>query len=333
MRRPLRSRLPIALSAAALLALAGCAGAPESEQASPSATAAFPVTVTSCGHTTTVSSKPKRVVTLNQGATETVLALGLSSQLIGTAYLDDAISPKWQAAYDAVPVLAKEYPTHEDLLAVDPDFIYASYASAFDDKVAGSQDDLAAQGINSYLSPFGCTDTAQRPTPSFDAVWDESDAIAQALGDPAAGQKLRTEQQATLDTISGKKAGAGLKALWYDSGEKTPLVGGGGSGPQLILDTVGATNIFADIDAGWADGNWEDVVAADPDFIVLADASWSSAESKKEYLENDKVLSQLTAVKNAQFVTVPYSEATPGARMVDGAVSVSDQLTGLNASK
>lgn len=40
-----------------------------------------------------------------------VLALGLEDQLAGTAYLDDAVPPKWKRAYDEVPVLSKEYPT------------------------------------------------------------------------------------------------------------------------------------------------------------------------------------------------------------------------------
>ncbi|WP_278258006.1 hypothetical protein [Nocardioides convexus] len=78
-------------------------------------------------------------MTMNQGATEVMLALGLQDRMAGTAYLDDSVPAKWRAAYDGVEVLSKEYPDHETLLAARADFVYGSYSSAFGDEAAGSQ--------------------------------------------------------------------------------------------------------------------------------------------------------------------------------------------------
>ncbi|GAA1178670.1 ABC transporter substrate-binding protein [Ornithinimicrobium humiphilum] len=320
----------MSLAAGAVLLLAGCAGAPEKESATAESGDRFPVELVNCDHEVVVESAPERVVTLNQGATEVVLALGLGDRLAGTAYLDDAISDRWAQEYEKVPVLAEEYPTNEALLKAEPDLVYASYASAFDRGVAGDRTILAESGTQSYLSPFGCPDDSQRPTPTFDAVWQELDDVAELLGEPDSSKALVAEQKESLRSVRDEAPGQGLTALWYDSGDKTPLVGGGQSGPQLILDAVGAANVFSDIDRGWGEGSWEDVLATDPDFIVLADASWSSAEEKKAYLEKDPVLRELTAVKTGAFVTVAYSEATPGVRMVDGAVSVASQLADLD---
>ncbi|MBD3916934.1 ABC transporter substrate-binding protein [Nocardioides hwasunensis] len=319
------------MSVGAALVLSSCAGAPEAESAtepssSESAESLFPVEVTSCGRTTTVEARPERAVTLNQGATEVALALGVEDQMAGTAYLDDAVPAKWEAAYDSVDVLAKEYPTREDLLAAQPDFVYASYGSAFESKVAGTQDELDDTGIASYLSPFGCDDQGERPEPSFDAVWDEVEAVATAFGVPDKADELRTSQQELLDGLAETDAGDGLSVLWFDSGDKTPFVGAGDGGPQLVLDAVGADNIFGDLEGNWADATWEKVVAAGPDVIVLADAAWSTADDKIAYLESDPVLKQLGAVQAKAYVTVPFSESTPGVRLADGAASVSDQL-------
>lgn len=63
--------------------------------------------------------------------------------------------------------------------------------------------------------------------------------------------------------------------------------------------------------------------------IVLADASWSTAQSKIDYISNDPALKNLKAVQNKRFITVPFSQTTPGATLVDGAKSVSDQLAAL----
>ncbi|KRF14103.1 iron ABC transporter substrate-binding protein [Nocardioides sp. Soil797] len=314
------------------MAVAGCAGAPAAEKkAADPSDENFPVEVTSCGHTSTVTAAPENAVTLNQGATEVVLALGLEDQLAGTAYLDDEVPEQWKAAYDRVPVLSDEYPTNEQLVQVEPDFVYASYGSAFDKSVAGSQKSLEKAGTASYLSPFGCEEQSLRPSTSWDSIWEEIDTVAAAFGAPERAADFRKEQGDLLDELAKTGAGDGLTVLWYDSGTKTPFVGAGGGGPQLILDAVGASNIFADLDGGWADGNWEDVVDADPDVIVLADAGWDRAEDKIAHLEKDPVLSQLTAVKAKRFVTIPFSESTPGVRLADGAASVSAQLAELPA--
>ncbi|GAA4688827.1 ABC transporter substrate-binding protein [Nocardioides nanhaiensis] len=322
--RPARAAAALALAA---LTLTACAGAPAAEPRSESAGEdGFPLEITSCGRTTTLEQPVTAGVTLNQGATEVALALGLEDQLTGTAYLDDAVQPTLQQAYEAVPVLAAEYPTQEQLLAAQPDFAYASYASALEATAVGTPAELEQLGVASYLSPFGCAEDADRPAASFDAVWVEVDDVAAAFGVPERAEQLREEQEQELTDVERAGAGEGTRVLWYDSGDKTPYVGAGDGGPQLVLDAVGATNVFGELAGSWADGSWEDVVAADPDVIVLADAAWSGAAEKRAYLERDPVLRELTAVREGRFVTVPFSESTVGVRLVDGAASVAEQL-------
>ena len=118
--------------------------------------------------------------------------------------------------------------------------------------------------------------------------------------------------------------------FWFDSGDKTAFAGAGQGGPQLILNAIGATNVFADLKGGWADVSWEKVVDADPEVIVLADASWSTAKDKIAFLEKDPALRKLAAVKAERFVIIPFSESTPGVRLVDGAQHVADQLDSLD---
>ncbi|MDU3568588.1 MAG: iron ABC transporter substrate-binding protein, partial [Cutibacterium avidum] len=88
--------------------LAGCAGAPKdsasSSSSSVSASASGPITITNCGQQVTLDKPATRAVTLNQGATEDVLAIGGESKLVGTAYLDSEIPAKWKKAYDSVKV-------------------------------------------------------------------------------------------------------------------------------------------------------------------------------------------------------------------------------------
>ncbi|WP_328462283.1 ABC transporter substrate-binding protein [Streptomyces sp. NBC_00448] len=334
--RPRRARAArLAASTTALLALGAlgaCTGAPAAKGPATSTGSGHPaaVTVRSCGATTAVSTPPKRLVTLNEGATEVALALGLQTRMAGTAYLDDTIPAQWKAAYDSVPVLSKEYPTKEKLLAAHPDFLYASYASAFTDKVAGTRAELDAEHIPSYLSPFGCADSKQVPAASFAAVWGELTDVAKAFGVTARATAIEQRQKKTLAGLAAQGAGRGLNVLWYDSDTKTPFVGAGHGGPQLILDAVGAHNVFGSLPGGWQSVSWEKVAAANPDAIVLADAGWDTAKSKIAYLEHDPVLSRLTAVRKRAFVVVPFSESTPGVLLADGASQVSAGLAKLH---
>ena len=60
-----------------------------------------------------------------------MLVLNLTDRMAGTAYLDDYIWPELSDAYNQIPVLNEKYPNITELMAVEPDFVYASYSSAF----------------------------------------------------------------------------------------------------------------------------------------------------------------------------------------------------------
>lgn len=329
-----RRARPVIAASAVLIAASACAGAPEAAGGSTETQAGdqanYPVEVENCGQTVVLKERPQRAVTLNQGATEVALALGAEDQLAGTAYLDDEVATHWAEAYETVPVLAEQYPARETFLAAQPDFAYASYSSAFAPQAVGTREELSKGAIATYLSPFYC-EGAERPKASFEAVWDEVSDVAQIFGVSDKADSLITSQRSQLAALADEAEGAGVTVLWFDSGDKTPLVGGGGGGPQVVMEAVGATNAFADLENGWAEVSWERVLEADPDVIVLADASWSTAEEKRAYLENDPVTSQLRAVRSQAFVVVPYSESTPGVRLVDGAQGLAQGLADVKA--
>ena len=124
---------PIASSSLQVFAslLAACVAVVAIESATASARGTVGEVVENCTVSTTYERPPARAVTLNQAATEVMLALHLEDRLVGTAYLDDRILPGLSAAYERVPVLASKYPSMEVLLAARPDFLYAAYPGAF----------------------------------------------------------------------------------------------------------------------------------------------------------------------------------------------------------
>jgi iron complex transport system substrate-binding protein len=288
--------------------------------------ATFPVTIDNCGESVTVDEAPTAAVTMNQGATEIMLALGLEDQMVGTAYLDDAVSPEWEDAYDSVPVLAEEYPSREVLLAEEPDFVYGSYASAFGDEGVGDRGALLEQGAATYLSPNDCRADEGIPI-TFDDVFAEIREIGRIFGVGDRAEQLVADSQAELDDAA-EQLPDDTTILWYDSGTDAPFVGGCCGAPAMIIDALGAENVYADLEGSWGDGSWETAVAADPDAIVLIDASWDTIDSKLDTLGTEPMAS-MTAVTGEVFGEVPFSASTPGVRNVSAVVDLAAQLGSL----
>jgi len=285
--------------------------------------------LTNCGFTQTFKTIPSRSVTLNQSATEVMLLLGLSTNMVGTAYLDDQILPEYQKAYNSVPVIAKKYPSKEVLFGVEPDFVYGGFVSAFTDRAAGSREDLNAIGVTSYLCP-AVYKNKQNPDAmvGIEYVYQEIQEVAQIFGVEQRAEKIILDMKQKLlhvkKTIGPQELP--LKVFWYDSGDKLPYVGTGTGMPNFIIESVMAENIFKDVKGGWKKVNWEDVIERNPDLIVLIQADWSSAEEKKNYLLQNPSLSSLSAVKNNRFAVIDFSSSTPGIRNIHGIERLAKQI-------
>ncbi|MEU9996855.1 ABC transporter substrate-binding protein [Streptomyces sp. NPDC050848] len=312
------------LPAAALVPLLAACAAP-AEKSDPAAKAApgFPYTVANCGVKTTYQAPPKRAVTMNQHVTEVMLALGLEKSLVGTAYLDDRILPAYKKAYDVVPVLAKEYPSKEALLAANPDFVYGGYASAFDAKAGRGRDDLKKAGIDSRLNMEYCPSGAS----SLADLYQEVDEVARTFGVPERGTRWTAEAKKTVTATEQRLKGvAPVSVFVYDSGDKTAFTAGGkGIGNELIT-RAGGRNVFADLDKTFGDATWEQVVARKPDVIVIYDYGSMTVEQKKKRLLDDPALKDVPAIKNKRFAVMPLSDAVLGVRVPAAVDKLSAQL-------
>ncbi len=186
------ARGPIASSSLQVFAslLAACVAVVAIESATASARGTVGEVVENCTVSTTYERPPARAVTLNQAATEVMLALHLEDRLVGTAYLDDRILPGLSAAYERVPVLASKYPLMEVLLAARPDFLYAAYPGAFGPTGVGSRADWKRRGVDTYLAPAGCTDKSRPPGISLETTFDELRDVARIFGVTARAERL-----------------------------------------------------------------------------------------------------------------------------------------------
>lgn len=311
----------IPLAALAIVLLAGCSTPAPVATDSPVSV----VNLENCGAPVTFVKPPERVVTIKSTSTEMLLALGLGDRIVGTAFQDGPVPDEWAADAADVPVISDFMPSEEAVLDLEPDLVYSGWESAFAADAAGERDELAGFGVATYVQPAACR-SAQVPVKlDFDEIFREIGEVASIFRVDA--EPLIADQQAALDAIV--RDDRGLTALWYSSGTDTPYVGAGIGAPELVLETVGLTNIAGDIDQTWTSLGWESIVDADPDVIVLIEADWNTAQSKIDLLESNPATARLSAVQNDRYLVLPFASSEAGVRTVSAAASLADQLAGL----
>ena len=72
------------------------------------------------------------------------------------------------------------------------------------------------------------------------------------------------------------------------------------------------------------------MAAQDPDLIVVVDASWDKADAKLLQLCSHPIASDLRAVKNRAFITVPFSASTLGVRIGALAYNLAEAMVALS---
>lgn len=313
----------IVLSATAALLLAGCASAASAPLTAPEPTPQ--ATIVNCGVEVTIDD-PQRVVTIKSSTTEMLLALGLGDRIVGTAFPDGPVPDAWAVEAAGIPVVAEKVPSEEAVLSLNPDLVYAGWESNLSADGAGEREELHALGVDTYVSPSACQSlSAEHPKLTADDILDEIAEVASLFG--ADASELLSEQQAVLDAV--EPLGGDRTALWFSSGSDTPFVGGGTGAPQVILDHLGLVNIAGELGQAWAPFNWEAVVDANPDVIVLVDSAWNSVEKKIGVLEGNPATAKLDAVVNERYLVIPFAASEAGVRTIPAIAELSDQLAEL----
>lgn len=337
-------RLPLTaatLGCALVLTLAGCAsstddgaaGTPSPAGTTPApaastAAASWPVTLDNCEHPVTVTAPPQRIVTIKSSTLELALSLGLGDRIIGSAFSDGPVPDDLADAASTIPVISDKVPGQEALLALRPDFVFAGWESNLSADGAGDRATLEGMGIGTYVAPAACKEPGAMPDPmTFPKLFDQITEAGDVFGVPQAAADLVSKQQAALAAIT--PSSDHLSALWYSSGTDTPYVGAGIGVPEMLMDAAGLNNVYADVHDTWTSAGWEDIVAKNPDVIVLVDATWNTADSKKAALAANPATAALDAVRNQRYVVVPFPATEAGVRNVDAVQEIVDQLAAL----
>ncbi|MFJ2258574.1 hemin ABC transporter substrate-binding protein [Streptomyces sp. NPDC087844] len=251
----------------AVLAVAGCASGegsaePASEAAGAGAVAdrvepladtpepRLPVTVRSAdGHDVTVKDA-ERVVPLSGSLSEIVFTLGLGDRVVAR----DITATFAQA--EKLPVVTRNHDVSaESVLSLKPDLVLAEATTG----PAEAMGQIRDAGI-----PVLVVDPAQ----GLDDVGPRIQAVARALGVPAAGKALTKRSQeriaAVREDVPEKTDEPRVAFLYLRGSASVYLIGGKGSGATSLLEAAGA------VDAGAESGLEKDFTAITTEALAQA---------------------------------------------------------------
>ncbi len=277
-----------------------------------------------CAQTWQLDHPPQRILALNQHAADLLLELGAGKRLIGVAYIDDDLDVS-DGHYRGVPLLARLYPSAEAVYAQRPDLVVAGFASAF--RLGNlSRGELAGHGVASYLLEAGC---GVWQDDLFAGVETDLSTLGKLLDEPQRAQELIRRQRAErADARRLSTRRQPLDVFYLDSASNGLASQGRRGVVTQLLQAAGARNLFEDVDLGSFTANTEQLLARDPDVILLADASWSTAAQKIRTLRADPLLSRLRAVREGRFVALPFTHLFPGVHSGQAARELAQALNG-----
>lgn len=326
----------IAAVCAATLALAACSGP---DAAAGSGGAGGAVVVHNCDREVTVEQTPGRAVSLNQGTTELLLALGLEDRMVGSATWTEPVREDLAAANERVPRLSDDTPSFEGVLATEPDFVIGLYHAIFTDERVASRDRFEQLGIPTYLSPTSCLpeETVLDEPVNMEDIYGEITDVARIFDVEDRGTELVGELRRRVERAREQVAGLNLpddfSVLYWFGQTESPYVAGSTGSPSIMSRALGIDNAYDDVDSLWPQVGWEDVLHRDPTLLVLADLTRSgpgqSMKSKVDFLTGDPAVSRLSAVEHEQWMPMRGTELNITISTIDGIERLAEKLVKL----
>ncbi len=258
----------------------------------------------------TYTTVPQRIVTLASPATEMLLALGLEQNIVGYAMQENTIPDQYKAAFDSLHCITEEWSVSQEMImALEPDFMMfwngsPDYTYEF----------LTANNIGTY------TMTSDMDGAKIQSVYDDFTNMGKIFGKETRAAEIVAQMKAKIEPVAEQMADvAPVSVVYIDaySSEEAAFT----AGDALVADifrTAGGANVINNTTDPWLNVSWEEIAAADPEWIVLG--VYEGAEDADfwiTFLKNHPACSQMKAVQNENFIIIGLVDLTVGERIAD----------------
>lgn len=284
----------------------------------------YPITVLSCEEPITFESKPERALSFDTNMTEIMLALGLEDRMVGYWVSGVPVSEEYQDQLSDVPLISEETwppPGMEIILSHNPDFVFGAWEYNFSEESGVTPEKLAAAGVQSYTLSESCIAAGIRPSTTLEGTYQDILNIGLIFDVEDRANVIVDEMRNTIADIQKSLGDTGppLRGFYYGGGADAAFSCGKYGMASKMMAAVGAENIFGDVEDDWIPAaGWETVIERDPEFIMIDDTPWESAENRIATLKSLPQLADVTAIREERFIVLPWTYILPGVDIDEG---------------
>lgn len=253
------------------------------------------------GREISLNGSAQKIISLAPSNTEILFAIGAGSQVVGRDQLSDYPAEAANITDIGSPFEALNT---ELIVSLKPDLVLAA--------------EINTPEQVKQLEDLGLTVYYLKNPLTLEEMYGNLEIVAQLTGHETEAATLIESLKARVATVDEKIAPISSRPnVFYEmdgTDPAKPWTAGKGTFITQLIDRAGGYNIAADID-GYPQLSLEQVVAADPAFIILGDAAYGVTP---ESIASRPGWENLSAVKNN--LIFPFDDnlvSRPGPRLVD----------------
>lgn len=303
--KPMKKILAFILACSMSLCMVAC-GKPATPEptAPPAENGYYPITLTDqAGRTVVIEKEPEKLVSCYYISTSLLIALDLDDRMVGIETGAEKRGLYQAAAKDLLELpavgSAKDFDL-EGCAALQPDLVILP---------------LKLKETAATLDELGIPTLLVNPE-SGDLLLEMIDLVASAADKKAQAEALKgfinTQKQMLQDKLNGTEA----KRVYLSGNSNMLSTAGKKMYQDSVIELAGGENVAGEIeDTYWAEVSYEQLLAWNPDYIILA----SDAKYTAEDVLQDEALAACSAVTNNRVYKIP-SDAEPWDSPVPGSI-------------
>ena len=251
------------------------------------------------GRTVELPGPAQHIVSLTPATTEILFAIGAGAQMVGRDSFSDY--PAEASNVTDIGGSMGKYNT-EAIVNLKPDLVIAGGINP-PELVAS----LESLGLKVYF--------LANPT-TLEELYTSIRTVGSLTGNESGAADVVAKMDVKAKEVDAKLASITERPVVYYELDATPFTAGPGTFVDQLITRAGGKNFGATMDGAWAQISLEQLLLADPAFIILGDSAYGETPAT---VSSRPGWDALTAVKDKKIF--PFDDnlvSRPGPRLVDG---------------
>jgi iron complex transport system substrate-binding protein len=262
------------------------------------------------GRQVAIPEPPRRIVCLSPAHTETLYALGAGELIVGAdTYSDFPQEARSKARLNCWPRIPLE-----QVVAFKPDLVIV----------------LTQEGEELRRLEAAGVRVVQLFPKTYEATLERMALLGRISGRETEAKELVSTLRRRTEAVTSRLQGAARTRVVYEldaMDAARPYVAGGGAIYNEVIRMAGGENLFADQKQPSVQVSSEQVIALNPDVILLGDTRSPVQPQSPARVASRPGWSRISAVKSGRVYGVVSERITrPGPRLVDGLEDVARRL-------